>query len=262
MTQLIIEMEKVSVIRDSKYLLKDIDWVVKSGEHWAVLGLNGSGKTTLLHMLNGYIYPSQGTVRVLGNIFGKNDLRELRKYIGWVSTAVQEKFYTRETTHEIVLSGRFGSIGLFDKPEREDVERADYLLDLFDCTHLSKRPYLSLSQGEKQRILIARGLMAAPPLLILDEPCTGLDIIAKEQLLGIISKLSLDKDAPTLIYVTHQTEEIIDAFRHTLLLRRGEVYSQGKTEDLMTDSCLSDFFEEPVEIDWHNKRARIRLLNY
>ena len=254
---MIIEMNGVSVIRDSMDILKNINWSVAPGEHWAVLGLNGSGKTTLLHMLNGYVYPSEGRVRVLGHEFGKTDLRELRKSIGWVSTAIQEKLYIRETAEEIVLSGRFASIGLYDKPTKKDRERAYYLLEYFDCTHLADRPYLSLSQGEKQRVLIARGLMSAPPLLILDEPCTGIDIIAKEQLLSMIKKLSLE-NAPTMIYVTHHTEEILDVFSHTLLLRRGQVHSSGKTAALLTEDRLSDFFEIPIRLDQQQNRVWIR----
>ena len=256
---MVIEMKQVSIIRDSKYILKDVNWTVMPSEHWAILGLNGSGKTTLLHMLNGYIYPSMGEVQVLGKTFGKYDLRELRKSIGWVSTALQERLYGKESTEEIVLSGKFGSIGLYDRPQKEDKERAHYLLEQFDCIHLVRRPYQTLSQGEKQRVLIARGLMPSPPLLILDEPCTGLDIIAKEQLLSVIKKLSLEKDAPTLIYVTHYTEEILNVFSHTLLLRRGQVHASGKTESVLTGSCLSDFFETPVHLEWQQNRAWVRL---
>ena len=258
---LIIDVNGVSITRDKKHLLRDVNWSVSSGEHWAILGLNGSGKTTLLHMLNGYIYPSTGNVSVLGKTFGKTDLRELRKSIGWVSTAIQEKLYMSESAEEIVLSGRFASIGLYDEPKMEDLERATYLLEQFDCVHLAKRPYSSLSQGEKQRILIARGLMPSPSILILDEPCTGLDILAKEQLLSIVEKLSGEKNGPTLIYVTHHTEEILDVFSHTLLLKSGQVHSSGKTEAILTEEVLSEFLEIPIHLEWQQNRAWIRLKN-
>lgn len=256
---MIIHAKQVSFIQDSNYILKEIDWSVKAGEHWAILGLNGSGKTTLLNMVNGYTFPSKGEMEVLGNKFGKFDLRELRKSIGWVSTALQERLYMRESAEEIVISGKYASIGLFDEPKKEDRDLANHLLESLECSHLALRPYQSLSQGEKQKVLIARGLMASPRLLILDEPCTGLDIFAKEQLLSTIEKLSHDKDAPTLIYVTHRTEEILPIFSHTLLLRRGEVHSSGRTDSVLTGDNLSDFFETQVLFERIKNRNWLRL---
>lgn len=256
---MVINARQVSFIQDSKYILKEIDWSVTVGEHWAILGLNGSGKTTLLNMVNGYIFPSKGEMEILGNTFGKFDLRELRKSIGWVSTALQERLYMKESAEEIVISGKFASIGLFKEPEKADRDLANHLLESLECSHLATRPYQSLSQGEKQKVLIARGLMASPRLLILDEPCTGLDIFAKEQLLSNIEKLSHDKNGPTLIYVTHRTEEILPIFSHTLLLRRGEVHSSGKTDSVLTTDNLSDFFETPVLFERLKNRNWLRL---
>ncbi|SHK05197.1 iron complex transport system ATP-binding protein [Geosporobacter subterraneus DSM 17957] len=255
---MIIQAKQVSVFRDGKTILKDIDWTVSPGEHWAILGLNGSGKTTLLNMVNGYLFPSKGEISVLDKVFGKFDLRELRKSIGWVSSALQERLYANETVEDIVLSGKFATIGLYEQPKEEDRDFARHLLDRFDIVHFANRSYQSLSQGEKQRVLIARGLMASPRLLILDEPCTGLDIFAKEQLLSIIEKLSCEKDAPTLIYVTHRTEEILPVFSHTLLLRRGEIHSSGKTAAVLTTENLSDFFETPVLFEQFEKRFWLR----
>lgn len=246
---MIIEAKHVSIIRETKYILKDINWSVMDGEHWAILGLNGSGKTTLLDMLNGYIFPSKGEMTVLGQTFGRYDWRELRKSIGWVSTALQERLYVNETVEDIVLSGKFASIGLYEETDSEDRSYARSLLSRLDCLKLSGRIFQTLSQGEKQRVLIARGLMSAPRLLILDEPCTGLDIFAKEKLLSIIEKLSSEKDAPTIIYVTHLTEEILPTFSHTLLLRRGEVHSAGETASVLTEENLTDFLEAPVRCE-------------
>ncbi|WZL72972.1 ABC transporter ATP-binding protein [Clostridiaceae bacterium 35-E11] len=256
---MIIEAKQVSFIRDSKYILKEINWSVAPGEHWAILGLNGSGKTTLLNMINGYISPSKGEMKVLGKTFGKFDLRELRKSIGWISSALQEKLCANSSVKDIVLSGKFATIGLYDPPEKEDRDFAHALLERLNCLHLANRPYQSLSQGEKQRVLIARGLMASPRLLILDEPCTGLDLFAKEKLLSTIEKLSHEKDGPTLIYVTHHTEEILPVFNHTLLLRKGQVYAYGKTDAVLTNSNLSDFFEAPILFEQALGRVWLRL---
>lgn len=256
---MIIEAKQISVTRDRKYILKEINWSVKAGEHWAVLGLNGSGKTTLLDLINGYIFPSKGEIRVLGKIFGKYDWRELRKSIGWVSTALQERLYVSESVEDIVVSGKFALIGLSENPDQEDRAFAKSLLERLGILNLSNRTYQTLSQGEKQLVLIARGLMSSPRLLILDEPCTGLDIFAKERLLSIIEKLSGEPDAPTLIYVTHLTEEILPAFDHTLLLRRGQVHSSGKTTAVLTKDNLCDFFEAPVLFEKQGNRFLLRL---
>lgn len=258
---MIIEAKQISVVRDSKYILKDVNWSVKSGEHWAILGLNGSGKTSLLDLVNGYLFPSKGELQVLGKTFGKYDWRELRKSIGWVSTALQERLYGNETVEDIVLSGKFASLRLFDEPSREDRAFAVSILERLDSLELLRRTYGTLSQGEKQKILIARGLMSSPRLLILDEPCTGLDIFAKEKLLSIVRKLTGEKDAPTIIYVTHVTEEILPSFSHTLLLRRGQVHSSGETASVLTEENLCDFFEAPVHFEKLGDRLLMRLAN-
>ena len=121
---MIVEMKEVFWYRGESLILRNINWLVRTGEHWAIIGLNGSGKTSLLNMINGYIFPSKGEVTVLGKRFGACDLRELRKSIGWVSSSLQENLYVNESVLEIVLSGKFASIGLYDKPEEEDVSRA------------------------------------------------------------------------------------------------------------------------------------------
>lgn len=256
---MIIDAKQISVIRNKKYILKDINWSVKAGEHWAILGLNGSGKTTLLDLINGYIFPSVGEIQVLGRAFGKYDWRELRKSIGWISSALQDRLYDNETVEDIVISGKYASLGLYEKPGQEERDRARSLLELMKCLELYGRTYETLSQGEKQRILIARGLMGSPKLLILDEPCTGLDLFAKESLLSMIEKLCQEPDAPTIIYVTHMTEEILPAFSHTLLLRRGQVHSSGRTADVLTQENLCDFFEAPVLCEKQGNRFLLQL---
>ena len=256
---MVIDVRDVSVTRDSKYILKEVNWSVKKGEHWAIFGLNGSGKTTLLNMINGYLFPTKGEVRVLGKTFGKYDLRELRKSIGWVSTALQERLYGNESAEDIVVSGKYASIGLFNDSNQEDKEIARILLDKFSSSHLAHRTYKTLSQGEKQRILIARGLMSSPKLLILDEPCTGLDIFAKEKLLADIESFSNNSNSPTIIYVTHRIEEILPIFNHTLLMRRGRVYSSGLTSKILTEENLSNFLETPVKCYKENGRYTLQI---
>ncbi|RDW21288.1 molybdenum ABC transporter ATP-binding protein [Oceanobacillus arenosus] len=257
----VINIQNVDWQRDGKMILSDINWQVKRGEHWAVLGLNGSGKTTLLNMINGYIWPTTGHVCILDQPFGKTDIRELRKSIGWVSSSLQEKINGREYGSNIVVSGKYASIGLYDEPKAEDFKRAGQLMEQLGCSHLMERMYQTCSQGEKQKLLIARGLMASPELLILDEPTNGLDFISREGLLAEIQQLVTQEDAPTIILVTHHIEEILPIFTNTLLLRNGTVFNQGRSKDVLTSENLSHFFDTPLEVSWRKNRAWMTIID-
>lgn len=251
---MIIDIKNAYYEQNDKHILKGINWQVKQGEHWCLLGLNGSGKTTLLNMINGYIWPSVGKLTVLDKAFGEVDLRELRKSIGWVSTSLQQKLYGSETALKIVLSGKFATIGLYDQTDPADEEQALTLMRNLGCESLLNRTYNTLSQGERQRVLIARALMASPKLLILDEPCTGLDLFAREQLLAMINQVASEKSSPTIIYVTHHVEEILPCFNQTLLIKQGEVFDAGATGQVLTSERMSKFFDVPVEIDQREGR--------
>lgn len=254
-------MQGVSWRREESCILSNINWRVEPGEHWAIVGLNGSGKTSLLNLITGYAFPSEGAVSVLGRKFGEYDLRELRKSIGWVSPALQERLLTNETVGAMILSGKFASIGLYDKTTRKDLERAETLMTEFGCLDLANRRYATLSQGEKQKVLIARALMNSPRILILDEPCTGLDIFARENLLLLISRLGKSANPPTLFYVSHHIEEILPVFDRTLLLRGGRIHSVGRTRQVLTKSNLTDFFKKRVDVEWRKMRPWVRLLD-
>lgn len=256
---MIIDIKNVSWHREQKQVLQQINWSVKRGEHWCILGLNGSGKTTLLNMINGYIWPTEGEMAVLDKKFGEFDLRELRKSIGWVSTSLQQKLYGYETALRIVLSGKFASIGLYDGIEEEDIKQAEQLMCSLGCEPLMNRTYDTLSQGERQRVLIARALMARPKLLILDEPCTGLDLFAREQLLGMVASVAAQEDGPTILYVTHHIDEILPCFTKTLLMKDGTIFGTGETEELLTSAVMSQFFGVSVKVERHNNRSWLSI---
>src|SRR5699024_4899210 len=166
----IIKMKDVSWRREGKEILHDINWQVNKGEHWAVLGLNGSGKTTLLNMVNGYIWPTTGEVSILGNQFGRTDINQLRRSIGWVSSSLGERINSRHPTEELVVSGKFAAVGLtYANPEEADFERAKELMEQLGISHVYGQAYGKCSHGEKQKVLIARALMVDPQLLIFDE---------------------------------------------------------------------------------------------
>ena len=248
-----ITLEQVSWEREDRTILKDINWQVEKSQHWCILGLNGSGKTTLLNIINGYQWPTSGKITVLGKRFGSYDLRELRKQIGWVSSSMQTSLYESDSALEIVLSGRESTFGIYDIPTEEEIEHAKALLHQFGCKSLINRPYRVLSQGEKQKVLIARALISKPDLLILDEPCTGLDLLAREELLNTVQKLA-DSNGPTIIYVTHHIEEVLPYLTHTLLLKDGKIFAQGRTVDLLNSETLTEFYGQNVVIDKENER--------
>lgn len=253
--QTIIDIQHVSWAREQKTILSNIDWTIRPGEHWALLGLNGSGKTTLLNMITGYIWPSQGQVSVLGHRYGTVDLREMRKQIGWVSSSFQERIHPNETAQHLVISGLHASIGLYELPTEDQTWRAIELMDALGCAHLVDRRYQTCSQGEKQKLLIARALMASPRLLILDEATNGLDFISKESLLHSVGALTRQADAPSLLYVTHHIDEIIPELTHTLLLQQGRIFAGGPTREVITGEKMSELFGIPVDITWNQGRA-------
>ena len=202
----IISLDNVSYIRNGKYILKDINWHVNRGEHWVILGPNGSGKTTTLNMVNGYIFPSQGHVKVLEFEFGHSSIIELRKRIGWVSSALSQFIPTNDYPLHIVLSGKFASLGLWEKVDDDDIARANEILDMLKIRHLAERKYGMLSQGEKQKVLIGRALMNQPSLLIADEPTGDLD----QESTDIVMRLLRDQanNGTAILMVTHDPDAL------------------------------------------------------
>lgn len=256
----VIQINDVSWRRVGKEIIHDMNWHVKRGEHWAVLGLNGAGKTTLLNMVNGYIWPTTGTVSVLGQKFGQTDIHELRKSIGWVSSSLGERVNGRHHAEEIVISGKYAATStVLQDPTEADKAQAKELLTFLHVDYLYGREYEKCSQGEKQKVLIARGLMADPELLILDEPTNGLDFISRENLLNAIAKLAESPKAPTIIFVTHHIEEVLPVFSHTLLLKNGTVFTSGERETVLTSETLSEMYDRPITVEWKNNRTWMSL---
>ncbi len=252
----VLRISGLGAFRGRTTILSDVDWTVLPGEHWVILGANGSGKTSLLAALTGYFTPSAGELELLGERFGESDWPALRRRVGLVSSALRQLFHEDEPAAEVVVGGRYGTIDVRDAPRPADLREARRLLRLVDAPALADRPWAVLSQGERQRVLIARALMARPDLLILDEPCAGLDPVARERFLGFLQHLG-SAPVPSLILVTHHVEEIVPAFRHALVLRAGRVAAAGPVDRVLRGPLLSHAFDARVRL--HRRRGRYSL---
>lgn len=229
----VLRVQGLKVQRGGVKLLDGVDWRVGRGEHWVVLGANGCGKTSLLKTLLGYLTPSAGEIDVLGKRYGEHDWRELRRRIGLVSSALQASVPAHETALETVVSGRTAQLDLWETPTRAEAAAARRQLARAGAGGLAARPWGVLSQGERQRVLIARALMARPRVLILDEPCAGMDPAARERFLARVERIGRERGAPSLVLVTHHVEEITPVFTHVLLLKAGRVLAAGPREEIL-----------------------------
>ena len=247
--------------RSSTIILDQLDWQVDRGQHWVILGANGSGKTSLLSVITGYLMPTRGTFGVLGNRYGRSDWRELRKHIGLVSSSVRQLMADSEPALQTVVSGKYAMIDYWGRVTASDRKRAVRILGQIGCSHLADRPWIFLSQGERQRILIGRALMARPRLLILDEPCAGLDPAAREHFLQFLQTLGRRRSAPTMVLVTHHVEEIMPVFSNVLLLKYGRMLASGLKRKILTASLLSDVFSAPVRLRRQAERYSLEVTN-
>ncbi len=244
----ILIVRDLTIRRGDTTILDRISWEVARGQHWIILGANGSGKTSLLSALTGYLTPTEGDITVLGETFGASDWRELRKHVGLVSSAIRQMVSDEEDALTTVISGKDAVIGFWGDAKLGDRKTARRLLRQVEAEYLADRPWLVLSQGERQRVLIARSLMARPRLLILDEPCAGLDPVSREQFLAFLQRLGSRRGAPALVLVTHHVEEIMPVFTHALLIRAGRIVAAGERSRVLTSALLSKTFDAPLRL--------------
>jgi iron complex transport system ATP-binding protein len=249
MTTEVVGMRGVSVIRSGTALLDTVEWHVNEGERWVVLGPNGSGKTTLISVAATYLWPSRGSVSLLGRAVGTVDVREVRKRIGLVSASLQVRIPAQLAARDVVVAGATGAIApWWDSRGRDMEEHAAEMLDLVGCAAIKDRRFELLSSGEKQRVQIARALMLDPALLLLDEPAAGLDLGAREHLAVLLAGLNSRPGLAATVVVTHHVEEIAPGTTHALVLRSGRIVGAGPVADTITGPILSDAFGLPLQV--------------
>ncbi|WP_127505508.1 ABC transporter ATP-binding protein [Actinoplanes solisilvae] len=254
----VVELQDVTFRREGKQILHGVSFTVREGEHWALLGPNGAGKSTVLGFCGALTFPTTGSVSVLGHRLGRVDLQQLRRSIGHVNP--RHPLRSPLTVRDVVLTGLHGSI---ETPPRivhdpADVERALALIDTFGLGGQSEERWPTLSQGERGRVLVARALINDPRLMLLDEPSTGLDVAAREQLLETIDLL--DRTHPRLasIVVTHHLEELPTSTTHALLLSAGRVVAAGPAVDVLSTSHVSAAFDHPISVTMEDGRWAAR----
>ncbi|MFC7447391.1 ABC transporter ATP-binding protein [Rhodococcus daqingensis] len=247
---LLIDFDDVLIRRGGVTLVGPVTWKVELDEKWVVLGPNGAGKTSLLRIAAAEVHPTSGKAHLLGEVLGRVDVTELRPRIGLSSSALAHRVPADEMVLDLVVSAGYAVLGRWrERYEEMDTTRAVEMLESLGAEHLANRTYGTLSEGERKRVLIARALMTDPELLLLDEPAAGLDLGGREELVARLSDLAADPDAPATVLITHHVEEIPPGFTHALLLKEGEVVSQGLIDDVITAENLTHAFSQAISLD-------------
>jgi iron complex transport system ATP-binding protein len=264
-----IELHNVRLRRGDTEILRGIDWAVPASACAAILGPNGSGKSTLTRILACHLWPTSGAVRVAGGAFGASSLPELRKHIRLVQPAGPYDVDPQLTAAEAVLTGFFGSIGLYDAVTDDMRARAAELLGHVGLSHVASHPYSTLSSGERVRTLIARALALRPRLLLLDEPTAGLDLLAREQVLATVQRLfepvsggpsrTPAPPPPTVVFITHHVEELPPATSHVLLLSQGTVAARGTPSEVLRADVLSAVYGCPLGVREDGGRFYVQI---
>ena len=259
--QSLVALTDVSVLRSGKAIIDQLTWSVNSHERWVIIGPNGAGKTTLLSLLSSYLFPSKGSVSILGSTLGTVDSAELKTRVGMTSAALLSLIPEDEKVGDIVLSSAYAVFGRWNEDyDPWDESRSSALLSTLGVKELRDRLFVTLSEGEKKRVMIARALMPDPELLLMDEPAAGLDLGGREDLLKRISSFAVDPAATATITVTHHLEEIPTATTHVLVLKAGRSFAQGPVESTLTSEMLSDLYGIRLQLGTHLGRYFARAL--
>ena len=254
-----ISLQHLSLIRGNRHILNDVSIEMKPGENWVILGRNGSGKTTLLEMMTGYMFPSSGRVEVLGQVYGQCDVREVRKSIGYISQSLLEKLTLSDPVWEVVATGAYAFLRFYqDIPEEARSLAYSRLIEM-DFGRLAELPLGTLSQGERKKVMLARSLMSNPKILIMDEPCAGLDLYEREKMLHEIDRLR--QRNITVVYVTHHVEEIVPLFTHVALIKDGRLTAAGRKEEVLNHELIKQTYDIDAQLEWDGGRPWIKVIS-
>lgn len=239
-----------------KRILDDISLQIPEGEHTAILGPNGSGKSSLIKLITRQHYPILNEDEIPPiQIYGRErwNLYDLRQLLGIVSADLyhsieQSSHFAVLSGLDAVISGFFSSYSYFpyNQVTAQMRTQAYAALELMQASHLAERYVEEFSTGEARRILIARALVCDPGALLLDEPTTGLDLVARHHFLEAIR--SIVQHGKTLLFVTHHIEEIVPEIERVVLLKEGRVFCDGPKSEVLTSERLSELFDAPIQL--------------
>lgn len=254
----VLRLDGVDFVRNGRRILEGIDMRIRAGEHWALIGRNGAGKSTILSMCGAEQHPTNGTVHVLGQRLGRVEIRKLRESIGHVNP--RHPVRSALTVRQVVLTGATGTVEMMARwtPDAATIARADELIEMLGLDRIADAIWPTMSQGERGRALIARALLPDPPLLLLDEPSTGLDVAAREQLLETVDHLHRTHPTLATVLVTHHLEELPESTTHALLIAQGRVLASGAVHDVLTTELVTEAFEYPIRIEHRDGRWSAR----
>ncbi|WP_022867897.1 ABC transporter ATP-binding protein [Schaalia vaccimaxillae] len=245
----LLSLKNATCQRQGRRILDSVTWQTRQGEHWAVLGPNGAGKTTLVRAAAGRSGLDAGEASFVSQRLDVIDAAELATRIGFASASLTTKIRSGHTVRDVVRSAAWGlHVAPGQSYDEVDDQRSDDLLAAFGVGHLADRKFSTLSEGESQRVLLARALMTDPEVLILDEPTAGLDLSARETLVGALAEIMGGPRAPQVILVTHQVEEIPQGITHALLMKQGQIVHAGPIDEVMTSDRLSEVFDLDLRV--------------
>ena len=255
----VIDLKNVTVMRENRPILDNVDFRVEENQRWAIVGANGAGKTTLLRVAAAQIQPSTGSAKILGEQLGEINVFELRTRIGFASTALANRIPNSETVVNAVMTAAYAVTGRWNE-EYDDVDerRARRVLNEWHLLHLADRAFGTLSDGERKRVQIARAVMTDPELLLLDEPVASLDMASRELTIGILGEYASSSVAPAMVMVTHHLEEIPEGFTHVALLKEGRIFAAGEIHSTLTSDKVSEAFGFGLHIDFNDGRFYAR----
>lgn len=243
----VLNLSHVSLQRGDTQVLSDVSWSTRPRQHWVIVGPNGAGKTTLARVASGRVAPDAGEVALSETDLAQVEPAEAATRVGLASAAVAAKIVPTQSVLDTVRSAAWGLAVAHDEEyEQVDDERARALMEIFGIDHLAEHEFSTLSEGEAQRVMLARALMTDPEVLILDEPTSGLDLGARELLITALSEIMKGSKSPQIILVTHQIEEIPDGATHCAIMSKGTIAHQGPIEDVLTGVNLSEVYGMPL----------------
>ena len=216
-THALISISHADIYRDYRLVIRDLNWTLRDGEHWAVLGPNGAGKSTLLSLLYGDLHPALGGTIERAGLSAGERIEAWKRRVAWVSPELQADHFAAHSLEEVVISGRYASIGLNEPPTAADRRSARRWLEFFDIADLRDRGPRSVSYGQMRLALLARAMANDPELLLLDEPCTGLDGDVRARVLHEIERLA--RSGTQIVMAVHDVEDIVPAVKHVLQLK-------------------------------------------